>query len=146
MEAGRMTLVPSRLAYKGFKFIFIGPSSLCKDCRYRNTCVEGMEVGRVYEVIEVSERKRFQCSVHEEVSLASVRGAPLEVAIPTSLVEGTTVLYKPADCDRLSCENYSLCRPEGLKPGDKLSVMNEKRIVRGCDKFRELRVYEVEVR
>lgn len=146
MRAERMTLVPSRLAYKGFKFIFIGPSSLCKDCKYRNTCVEGMEVGRVYEVVEVSERKRFHCSIHEEVSLASVRRAPLEVAIPASLVEGTTVLYKPSDCDRLSCENYSLCRPEGLKSGDRLSVLSEKGIVRGCDRFRELRLYEVEVR
>ncbi|MDW8036392.1 MAG: UPF0179 family protein [Candidatus Korarchaeum sp.] len=61
MEAERMTLVPSRFALKGFRFVFIGPSILCKDCKYKNTCVEGMEVGRVYEIIEVSVRKRSQC-------------------------------------------------------------------------------------
>ncbi|MEM0268347.1 MAG: UPF0179 family protein [Candidatus Korarchaeum sp.] len=146
MEAERMTLVPSRLASRGFRFIFIGPSSLCKDCKYRNTCVEGMEVGRLYEVVDVSERKRFQCPLHEEVSLASVRKASLEVAVPKSLVEGATILYKSVDCKSLSCENYRFCKPEGLKPGDKLSVLREKGVIRGCDTFQELRIYEVEIK
>ncbi len=146
MEAERMTLVPSRLASKGFRFVFIGSSSLCKECRYRNTCVEGMEVDRVYEVVEISERKRFQCPVHEEVLLASIRRASLEVAVPTSLIEGTTITYRPLDCGDVGCQNYPFCVPEGVKPGDRLSVVREKKVVEGCDRFQELRIYEVEVR
>ncbi|MDW8036393.1 MAG: UPF0179 family protein [Candidatus Korarchaeum sp.] len=85
-------------------------------------------------------------SIHEEVSLVSVRRASLELASPISLVEGATILYKPLDCDRLSCENYALCKPEGLKLGDRLSVIRERGVIRECDRFRELRIYEVEVK
>lgn len=146
MEAERMTLVPSKLARKGFRFVFIGPSSLCKDCKYRSTCVDGMELGRVYEVVDVNERKRFQCPVHEEVSLASVRRATIDLAIPISLIEGATFTYRPLECDRITCESFALCKPEGLKPGDRLTVLREKGVVRGCGALRELRVYEVEIK
>lgn len=145
MDEERMTLVPSCLAKKGFRFIPMGHSSNCSSCKYRSTCIDGMEIGRVYEVIEVNERKRFPCPVHGEVVLSSVRRARVEVAMTMSPIEGASISYKPIECSDLSCPNYWFCRPEGLKPGDKLVVIRELGEVE-CAKFSGVKLYEVEVK
>lgn len=145
MNWERMTLVASGLAKKGFKFILMGQSSHCSNCKYKSTCVDGMELGRVYEVIEVNERKKFPCPVHGEVVLASIRLAKIEIATTIDSVEGAVITYKPLDCDRFDCPNHVLCSPEGLKPGDKLVVVREIGEVK-CSKFDKMRRYEVEIR
>ncbi|MCC6028814.1 MAG: UPF0179 family protein [Candidatus Korarchaeum sp.] len=140
MREERKGLVPSNLAKEGFKFIFMGEAGACRGCKYRSVCVDGMEVGRLYVVKEVDERKRFQCPIHGELTLASITRANIEVALEAKMVEGASFVYR-ASCGE-ECEYRNYCKPEGVKEGDKLRVIREIGKI-SCKKFGELSVYEV---
>ncbi len=142
----RMSLVPSSLAKRGFKFVFEGIAGPCKGCRLRSACVDGLEVGRVYEVAELNPKKRFSCPLHGEVVLATLRKAHILVALPSGLIEGATTQYKGVECDDLACRNYQYCRPDGLLPGDKIRIVREVGPLSGCPKVAGFKIYEVEVK
>jgi uncharacterized protein (UPF0179 family) len=140
MREERMGLVPSNLAREGFKFIFMGEAEACRGCKYRSVCVDGMEVGRLYVVKGVNERKRFQCPIHGELTLASIARANIEIASGARMVEGASFIYR-ASCSE-ECEYQNYCRPEGVKEGDKLRVVRELGKIK-CKRLGELRIYEV---
>ncbi len=142
----RMGLVPSSLAKKGFKFTFEGISEPCRSCKLRSACVDGLEMGRVYEVLEVNRKKRFPCPLHGEVTLVTLRKAHILVALPSGLIEGATMQYKGTECEDISCRNYTYCKPEGIVPGDKIKIVREVGPLSGCPKVAGFKIYEVEVR
>ena len=143
----RMSLAPSSLASKGFKFIFEGITTVCRTCKLRAACVDGLEEGRLYEVINVNKKKRFECPLHGEVVLVSLRKSHLMVALPSGLIEGATTHYKPIECEDLLCRNFQYCRPDGIKPGDKIKVVRGVGPLNAsCSKVSGYKIYEVEVK
>ena len=48
----KITLLGVKQSKSGNKFIFIGETEDCSDCRLRGACLK-LEEGRVYEVVEV---------------------------------------------------------------------------------------------
>ncbi len=142
-----VSLVPSRLASKGFKFIFEGISEACRKCRLRAACVDGLEEGRVYEVVDINWKKKFGCPLHGEVVVVTLRKAHLTVALPTGLIEGVVIQYKPIECENILCRNFQYCNPDGIRQGDKIKVIREIGPIKdGCDRVLDYRLYEVEVR
>ncbi len=142
-----VSLAPSRLASKGFKFIFEGVSETCRRCRLRSACVDGLEEKRVYEIVDINWKKKFSCPLHGEVVVVTLRKAHLTVALPPGLIEGVIIQYKPIECEDILCKNFPYCNPEGIKQGDKIKIIREIGPLReGCDKVRDYRLYEVEVK
>ncbi len=142
-----LSLVPSRLASKGFKFVFEGISEPCKRCKLRAACVDGLDEKRVYEVRDINWKKKFRCPLHGEVVLVTLRKAHLRLALPPGLIEGVITQYKPIECGDILCENLPYCHPDGIKPGDKIRIVKEiGRLEGGCDKVGGYKIYEVEVK
>ena len=146
-EGERRGLAPSSLAKESFAFVFMGVSSQCRNCRLRPACVDGLDIGRVYEISEVFPKKRFNCPLHGEMVLVTLRRPALRVVLQSGLIEGTTITYKPISCDEVGCPYEALCKPEGILPGDKLRIIREVgRLPGSCVKASGMRIYEVEIR
>lgn len=127
-----ITLLPESMAKIGLKFVHEGASNLCLNCKLRRVCVEVLEEGRVYEVVNVRGKKHKCRLVGGTVRVVEVVEAPIEAIVPSKFgVEGLIFTFNPIEC--LDCELYKLCNPEGLKRGDKVRV--EKVIERvPCEK------------
>lgn len=124
---GIITLLGCKQSRKGFKFIFNGSSNLCPQCERRKVCLENLEEGRVYEVIEVHKNK-FPCAVHYgEVYVVKVVESDIEAAVSVKMaIEGSVITYNSQDCSDYECSNFHLCVPKGLVKGDKCKIMEVK--------------------
>jgi len=120
----KITIVGSKQAREGFTFIHRGPAEKCVECEFRKVCSENLEVNRVYEVVGVRKRQLF-CTIHEDgARVVEVREAPVRTTIPIrEAFEGATSTWKLGGCERGDCENYDLCHPLGLEPGDRCKVV-----------------------
>jgi len=120
-----VTLVPEYLAQSGSRFLFIGPSTPCSACRYRGVCVDNLIEGRVYEVIQVIPKKRFHCPLHGGDVLPVEATMPsVEAALGERLARvGAIVKFSPPQGCSLDCPSIDLCRPPGLRAGDKVRVV-----------------------
>jgi len=147
----RKTLVPTAIAVEGSAFLFKGPTETCQKCNLRAACVEGLEPGRVYSVLEVEPKKKFKCKLGVEMTLVSIERAHLIVALPSKkAVIGATIYYqKPKRCNNVLCPYYKECNPDGVYEGDRIRILREVGKVDGnkggCD-IKDVRLYEVEVK
>ena len=116
-----ITLVPRSMAKRGFRFIHEGDTENCRGCELRRVCVENLEIGRVYEVLDVR-RKRHKCRLIDDyVYVVEVAEAPIEALIGhKAAIEGVITTFTPSGC--YSCEHSSLCNPQGLKGGDRVRI------------------------
>lgn len=126
MSGEVLTLLPRSVAREGYKFYFARVSE-CEDCRLRDACVGKLEDGRLYVVTRVLRpRSLLMCKlVSEEVIPVYVALSPIEVNVAASqrLPEGVTVTYEPQRCDKFSCKHRRTCFPRGVRPGDRLLVL-----------------------
>ncbi|MEM1657540.1 MAG: UPF0179 family protein [Candidatus Jordarchaeales archaeon] len=117
-----LTLVGSMQAKIGFRFVHYGSAEPCNSCQLKKVCIENLEPGRIYEVVNVRELTH-PCTLHEngvravEVIL-SVVPAALE---PKQAVKGATIVYRDVEC-AYNCTNIDVCKPSALKPGDRCIV------------------------
>jgi uncharacterized protein len=120
-----LTLVPSTLAKKGYRFTFAGPNKdiECAACPFQKLCF-GLEPGRTYEVRQVRD-VQHPCELHDEGKVRAV--AVEEVTFPSSIerkhLRGTAAHWTPVDCGRPSCANWSLCHPVGHSSGAKHAIV-----------------------
>ena len=120
----KITIVGSKQAREGFTFIHRGPAEKCVECEFRKVCSENLDVNRVYEVVGVRKRQLI-CTIHEDgARVVEVREVPVRTTIPRrEAFEGATFTCKSRGCERADCENYDLCHPLGLEPGDICKVV-----------------------
>lgn len=118
-----MTLVGEGQASKGFKFIASKPPDVCKSCKMFIACMGRLVPGRAYEVIEVKDKQHF-CALYEgKVRVAKVIQSPIELIIKSHYaVEGATVALTLEECNQKNCPVENLCKPEGVKIGDKVKI------------------------
>ncbi len=119
-----LTLVGATQAKVGFKFIHYGFAESCLSCQLRKVCIENLEPGRIYEVVNVREMEH-PCALHENgVRAVEVVLSPVQTALESKqAIKGATLTYKQVDCN-LECSNVDLCKPTVLKSGDKCIVEN----------------------
>ncbi len=120
-----ITLVPKTFARKGYRFVFEGKvDSECKKCSLFNVCIKNLEPGRIYEIVNIR-NKKHKCKIYEsEVLVVEVVEADVEAFIKTSMaVEGAIISYNPVNCNEYLCPNFKLCKPLGLKQGDKCKII-----------------------
>jgi uncharacterized protein (UPF0179 family) len=119
-----ITLIGKSLANKGLKFMHYGASSECEGCRFKNTCIDTLEVGRMYIIKNVKNGEQ-PCLIHEggkvkvvEVEKAYIRGL---IDAKTSF-EGSKIVFNPPECDE-KCSLRDMCFPEGLYLEDKCKII-----------------------
>lgn len=119
-----ITLIGKNLAEKGLKFVHYGPAADCKECRFKNTCIDPLEEGRVYIIQDVKDTEH-PCPIHEggKVKVVEVERAEIEALVNSKKAfEGSMILFEPPDCNK-ECTMRDLCFPEGLFEGDKCKIV-----------------------
>ncbi|MGE4274593.1 MAG: UPF0179 family protein [Candidatus Methanomethylophilaceae archaeon] len=118
-----LTLIGEHQAQPGRRFLYLGPLSECKDCRLRGVCFN-LESGCTYEVTAVRDAKH-DCAIYEDKArVVEVEKRPTLAAVGVkTAIEGSTITLESVKCDNLACENYTLCHPHALRPGDKVKVI-----------------------
>ncbi|WP_455364197.1 UPF0179 family protein [[Eubacterium] cellulosolvens] len=130
MSKGFVTIIGSKQARKGYRFIFDGLARPCLTCDYQNACVGNLEVGRVYMVQKVM-KKTLQCRLHEgEGRVVEVIESLYDVNIRSQAAMLDVVLrFELIDCTRVGCPEYEECRPVGLQAGDRCRVVKVERAI-----------------
>ncbi len=124
-DAEKITLLGTHLAREGMRFVFLGETELCKDCRFRGACLK-LEQGRLYEV-KIVKKIKHQCPVHEDgVVTVHVVEPEIVTSFPSRIaVKGATQRYERKNCELIDCSNYAtICNPEYLFPEDKLYILD----------------------
>lgn len=112
-----ITLIGVKLAKKNRTFLFLGANPECEKCdpALKSVCLDNLEQGLIYEIIEVR-NIHHPCVVHENgVQVVEVQRVPIQAALDAKQIyEGATISYRFTDCDDLSCPNYKYCKPLGI--------------------------------
>ena len=118
-----ITLIGKELADKGLKFIHYGSSAECDACRFKSTCIDSLEEGRMYKITDVKETEH-PCPIHEggKVKVVEVERADINALINSKKAfEGSMIIFDFPDCMK-ECTMRDLCFPEGLYKGDKCKI------------------------
>lgn len=117
-----ITLVPEGFAKIGRRFLQMEPSDSCLECRFRAVCADKLRPGRIYQVVEIL-GKKLDCPIHGSVVTVRVEPAPIEALIDSrSALRGSIITYRAPSCDE-PCELIELCKPIGLRNGDKCRIL-----------------------
>ena len=128
-----IALLPQTLAKKGFRFVLLAETENCRDCRLRKVCIENLEAERSYEVDEVR-KKSFRCPVYGEMRVCRIKLVrEFLLTIPKNdAVEGVTIRYSGHGCQELTCPNFDLCNPVGVKAGDEIKIEKVSKLKDPC--------------
>ncbi len=140
-----VTLIGTKLAKVGNEFIYKGGAKECEPCKLNKTCLS-LNPGSKYRITNIRTGGKLECFVHDSgVCAVEVIEAPIVMTIESrKAIKGSKIVYEPVSCNLTSCENFRLCRPSGVKVGDKLTIMNvESDISEPCRKGLSLKVVEV---
>lgn len=119
-----ITLIGKDLAKEGFSFVFRGSVEECQSCRFKSTCVDSLEEGRKYKIVEVLDNEQ-KCPIHDKGIVVPVKVEKDSIKLLTTsknVFEGSIFHYNSIDCDE-ECEFKQFCIPEGLINDDKCIVI-----------------------
>jgi uncharacterized protein (UPF0179 family) len=139
------TLIGTKLAKKGNEFVFKGGAKECEPCRLSKTCL-GLNTGSKYRITALRNGGKLDCFVHDSGVLAvEVIELPIEITVESrKAIKGSTISYEPVPCNITGCDNFVMCRPSGLRRGDKFTVVKVNGDISGsCEKGYSLKVAEV---
>lgn len=140
-----ITLIGTKLAKVGNEFNFKGAAKECEPCKLNKTCL-GLNIGSKYRIINLRNSGKHECFVHDSgVCAVEVIEAPIIMALESKkAIKGSKITYEQISCNFSNCENVVLCRPSGLRSGDKYSITNvEGELNEPCRKGYSLKVVEV---
>jgi len=125
MSRRGLTILGVGQAREGFRFLFEGSPELCRGCEFFNPCSKWLEPGRIYRVTSVR-RRNLPCRLHGgEARVVEVEESCVEASLERRLaVEGALITYKPIECDEADCGRRALCRPLGLRAGDRCKILS----------------------
>lgn len=119
-----ITLIGKKLAKKGLIFEHRGASPRCEDCRFKGTCIDSLEEGRMYLITDVKDAEQ-KCGLHEghKVIVVEVEKADIESLVDSKKAfEGSMITIEYPDCEEV-CEMHDLCFPQGLNEEDKCKII-----------------------
>lgn len=120
-----ITLIGSRLAKEGMDFIFEGESNECNKCKLKNTCLN-LEKGRRYKVVRIKTPSVHECFLHDSgvIAVEVVKSPVVAILESRKAIKGAKISYEPPKCKEVPDEMYDLFFPEGLRTGDKCTIIN----------------------
>jgi len=132
----RVTIIGVNQARLGYAFLFQGPASLCKNCDFYNVCVENLESGRLYRIVDLG-KKKLPCKLLQEEGLVvEVEESPVEVCLDRRLaIRDAIITFNPVSCGISDCENREKCIPVGLVAGDRCKVIESGQVVQCPEKL-----------
>jgi uncharacterized protein (UPF0179 family) len=117
-----VTVVNSEVAKKGYKFIFEKNNLHCAECILKKICINKLEQGRVYEIVNIRDKEHFCKLLNGKVYIVEVKLAPIELFLECKFgVEGITITYTPINCPT-PCTNIMYCKPLGVFKNDKIKI------------------------
>jgi len=117
-----LTVVNSEIAKRGYKFIFEKNNLQCMGCILKKICIDKLERGRVYEIVNVRDKEHFCKLLNGKVSIVEVKLASIELSIERkNAIEGVIIRYHPINC-LTPCANIMYCKPPGLFKDDKIKI------------------------
>jgi len=140
-----ITLIGTRQAKVGNEFIFKGAAKECEPCKFNKTCL-GLNQGSKYRIVNLRNSAKLECFVHDSgVCAVEVIEAPIRMAIESrKAIKGSKIAYEQLSCNYPDCDNFVLCRPAGIKAGDKFSIIEvEDDLEEPCNKNYQLKVVEI---
>jgi len=140
-----ITLIGTRLAKVGNEFIFRGAAKECEPCKFNKTCL-GLNHGSKYRIVNLRNSAKLECFIHDSgVCAVEVIEAPIRMAIESrKAIKGSKIAYEQLNCNYPDCDNFVLCRPSGVKAGEKFSIIEvEDDIEEPCNKNYQLKVVEI---
>ena len=103
-----VTLIGERMAKKGNEFIYLGPSTDCKNCKLKTVCFNLKKYKR-YRIIGIR-NKRHSCNQHDGgVRVVEVEELPAIAVVDKKVRVGEKLKISPIECRRLDCENFDIC-------------------------------------
>lgn len=135
-----ITLIGKDLAIEGNEFVFYGPAEECESCRFKSSCINSLEEGRKYKIIEVRDVEQ-KCPLHndEKVIVVVVEEAENIIFTDSKVFEGSTVTFEGISCDDEDCDFREFCFSEGINSGDKCIFIKDLGKVDDCPKNNSLR-------
>ena len=121
----KITLLGVMQSKPGSRFIFLGETDNCSECRLRGACLK-LEEGRIFEVASVKDTVH-SCAVFEEgVQTVEIFEPSYLVTTGAKLaVKGATFTFAPRDCNIIECSHYEhQCCPSYLSEGEKLQIVS----------------------
>ena len=119
----KLTLIDSNMARVGYEFINYGDTKECRDCKLINACMENLEKGRKYRIIETRDREH-NCKIAGRVLVVEVEECDVSGALDQRKVfVGSKIEFVPVSCDNIFCNHMKHCKPEGLKNGDVCKIL-----------------------
>jgi len=140
-----ITLIGTRLAKVGNEFIFKGAAKECEPCKFNKTCLS-LNQGSKYRIVNLRNSARLECFVHDSgVCAVEVIEAPIKMAIESrKAIKGSKIAYEQLNCNNPGCDNFVMCRPSGIKAGEKLNIIDvEDDLEEPCNKNYQLKVVEI---
>ncbi len=140
-----ITLIGTRLAKVGNEFVFRGAAKECQPCKLNKTCLS-LNPGSKYKIVNLRNPTKLECFVHDSGVLAvEVAEAPIRMVVESrKAIKGSKITFEPLSCNSPDCENYLLCRPLGLRIGEKLNIEEvEGDILEACRKGYAMKIVEV---
>ena len=109
---------------------------MCKNCNLYKVCVENLESGRVYSVVDLGKKKLHCKLLQEEGFVVEVEESPIEVCLDRRLaIRDAVITFNPASCGISGCENHEKCIPVGLVAGDRCKVIGSGQVVQCPEKL-----------
>jgi uncharacterized protein (UPF0179 family) len=140
-----ITLIGTRLAKVGNEFLFRGAAKECEPCKFNKTCL-GLNQGSKYRIVNLRNSSKLECFIHDSGVIAvEVIEAPIRLAIESrKAIKGSKIAYEQLNCNYPDCDNFALCRPSGIKPGEKFIITDvEGEIEEPCNKNYQLKEVEL---
>ncbi len=140
-----ITLIGTRLAKVGNEFIFKSAAKECQPCKFTKTCLS-LNPGSRYKIVNLRNSAKLECFVHDSGVLAvEVTETPIRIAVESrKAINGSKIVYEPPPCNNQDCENYPICRPLGLRAGDKFSIVEVVgEIAEPCRKGYSMKIVDV---
>lgn len=135
-----ITLIGKDLAKEGNEFIFYGSVEECESCRFKSSCINALEEGRKYKIIEVRDVEQ-KCPLHnnEKVNVVVVESAESIIFTNSKVFEGSTVTFESISCDNEDCDFREFCFSEGINSGDKCVFIKDLGKFDDCPKGNSFR-------
>ncbi len=120
-----ITLIDESHATPGYEFVSYSPDE-CKDCTLYKVCIQNLREGRKYRITGVRNFSH-SCKLFGKVVVVEVEEAEIEASLdPKHAISGAVVNFEPVKCNRVLCEYYTSCVPEGLSSGERVVVTEVK--------------------
>lgn len=119
-----VTMIGKKLATEGLEFNFREPATECRECAYKNACLN-LEPGKRYK-IKGNRNIIHECKIHDnfEVAVVEVEKTTFKVTLPRKIaVAGAMITSEPFNCPQRDCSNWQKCAALSMTKNSKYKIV-----------------------